>query len=41
VATGTLDGQTLTIAYNLVMMMSDFEDGIYVGVSSHSTTSGR
>jgi predicted small lipoprotein YifL len=41
VATGTLDGQTLTVAYNLVMMMSDFEDGVYVGVSSHSTTSGR
>ena len=41
VATGTLDGQTLTVAYNLVMQMSDFEDGVYVGVSNQSTTSGR
>lgn len=29
-ATGTLDGDRLTIRYNLIMMLSDFEDGVYV-----------
>jgi dipeptidyl aminopeptidase/acylaminoacyl peptidase len=29
-ATGTLDGDRLTIRYNLIMIMSDFEDGVYV-----------
>lgn len=29
-ATGTLKGDTLTVAYNLVMMMSDFEDAMYL-----------
>jgi dipeptidyl aminopeptidase/acylaminoacyl peptidase len=29
-ATGTLDGDRLTIRYNLIMILSDFEDGVYV-----------
>jgi hypothetical protein len=28
-ATGTIDGDTLTVRYNLIMQMSDFEDGVY------------
>jgi dipeptidyl aminopeptidase/acylaminoacyl peptidase len=28
-ATGTLDGERLTIQYNQIMMWSDFEDGVY------------
>ena len=28
-ASGTLDGKTLTVRFNLVMQMSDFEDAIY------------
>jgi hypothetical protein len=28
-ATGSLDGKTLTVRFNLVMQMSDFEDAIY------------
>jgi hypothetical protein len=29
-ARGVLDGDTLTVSYNIVMQMSDFEDGMYV-----------
>lgn len=29
-ATGTLKGDTLTVQYNLIMMMSDFEDAVYL-----------
>lgn len=29
-ATGTLKGDTLTLAYNAIMMLSDFEDAIYL-----------
>ncbi len=29
-ATGVLRGNTLTVEYNLVMSLSDFEDGVYV-----------
>lgn len=29
-ATGVLNGERLTITYNLVMLLSDFEDGVYV-----------
>jgi hypothetical protein len=28
-ATGTLDGDIMTVRYNLVMMLTDFEDGAY------------
>jgi hypothetical protein len=28
-ATGRLDGDTLAVQYNLVMQLSDFEDGVY------------
>ena len=28
-ATGTLEGDTLTVRYNLIMMLSDFEDAVY------------
>ena len=29
-ATGTLRGDTLTVGYNTVMSMSDFEDAVYL-----------
>jgi hypothetical protein len=29
-ATGTLKRDTLTVAYNLIMAMSDFEDAVYL-----------
>jgi hypothetical protein len=29
-ATGTLKGDTLTVQYNLIMAMSDFEDAVYL-----------
>ncbi|MFN2602568.1 MAG: hypothetical protein ABR582_07420 [Gemmatimonadaceae bacterium] len=29
-ATGTLDGNTLTVRYNIIMAMTDFEDAAYV-----------
>lgn len=29
-ATGVLDGERLTVTYNMVMILSDFEDGVYV-----------
>lgn len=29
-ATGTLEGNALTVRYNAVMLMSDFEDAVYV-----------
>ena len=29
-ATGTLDGDSLSVRYNLVMQWTDFEDGVYI-----------
>jgi hypothetical protein len=29
-AAGTLGGNSLTVRYNLIMQMTDFEDAIYV-----------
>lgn len=29
-ATGTLRGDTLTVGYNMIMLMSDFEDAVYL-----------
>jgi hypothetical protein len=29
-ATGTLKGDSLTVQYNLIMQMTDFEDAVYV-----------
>ena len=29
-ATGTLEGDSLTVQYNLIMQMTDFEDAVYV-----------
>jgi hypothetical protein len=29
VATGTIDGDALTVSYNVIMMMADFMDGVY------------
>jgi hypothetical protein len=29
-ATGTLNDRSLTVAYNLIMVMTDFVDGVYV-----------
>jgi hypothetical protein len=31
-STGSLTGDTLTVRYNLIMGLSDFEDGVYVRV---------
>jgi hypothetical protein len=31
-STGTLTGNTLTVRYNLIMGLTDFEDGVYVRV---------
>jgi hypothetical protein len=31
-ATGVLDGNSMTVTYNQVMYMSDFENGVYVRV---------
>jgi hypothetical protein len=31
-ATGTLDGDSLTVRYNLIMQLTDFEDAVYVRV---------
>jgi hypothetical protein len=28
-ATGTLDGDIMTVRYNIVMVLTDFEDGVY------------
>ncbi len=28
-ASGSFDGDTLTVRYNLVMMLTDFEDAVY------------
>jgi len=28
-ASGTLDGETLSVKYNLIMQLTDFEDGVY------------
>ena len=33
-ATGTLEGDSLTVTYNVVMMLSDFVDGTYVLAAS-------
>lgn len=33
IANATLRGDTLTVTYNIVMSLSDFEDGIYVRVA--------
>ena len=30
VATGVLDGDSLTVQYNLIMQQVDFEDAVYV-----------
>ena len=29
-ATGSLSGDSLTVRYNLIMQLSDFEDGVYI-----------
>lgn len=37
-ATGTLDATRLNVEYNIVMALSDFEDGVYILREGHSTS---
>ncbi len=40
-ATGTLKGDLLTVQYNLVMQMTDFEDAVYVRMTPSSSAKAR